>query len=691
MLKQNYLLFFGLLSLLLLFSCAGKKPLPEKIAPKEVPLSQRANSAWESKHYFKSERLYSKLLAKEELAAQERSLAWKRLAISAVKNRHFDLALDALQEWANLSPQAERTWLWQENYLQTLLKTKGEQLYLAHIDNLLAAAQYPWPIKRQSAWQLTFYYLQNDKYKQALKVQRQVYKIAPDQSSRAALENQFREELQKISSADWTQLASLLPDQDTSLFPYSLLAWEQAMRKLQKDKSSWPEVWQAFQRVINKATLANLEPLQEKLRKLQDELGVPLRKIALLVPLSGKFKDIGWQVARGAGMAQWQRARNGERLHVQLINTASEDWLQQLQKLPLEYRLVGGPLRLSIWEDILHNKAEEKRAFFTFLSTLGAAEEGKQAWRFFSSPRDQIKALLNLTAQQMGIENFAILYPDERYGLHMAELFWQEAVQQGAQLRGLESYPPQEPTKWGNVISGFLNAEERKEFKVENIDLNSTDFNATNEPDFKAVFIPDSLSRAQLLVPEFFFYDEDRLIFLGPELWSQALCNEQSVEQNYFQLAVMPGAWWPDNPAPELEKLERELDAAGLQRPSFWTALGYDFLRFACQLGSLPPEFDSEKINQRLHQSDFSSWTLAPLFWDPNGGARQELFLFQPRTDELIRAESQEILELRKKIRRQHAQRIKRRLLQEKKEAEAKAAATRAKHEKKEKQSEAKP
>jgi hypothetical protein len=302
-------------------------------------------------------------------------------------------------------------------------------------------------------------------------------------------------------------------------------------------------------------------------------------------------------------------------LEVTIINSAATGWTRELADLAPTCRIVGGPLRKSAWEAVLENNLEEKLAFFTFMPTL--EEEGTKAWRFFGSPRDQVRAIVRAAGNQ-SISRFAILYPEEPYGRVMAQYFWEEATHQGGEITGMNSYNPEEPTAWGKTVAKLLKAE----------GLGKGELNP--EPNFQAVFLPDTLKNGKLIVPQFFFYNENRLLFLGSQLWAQGPNPDSPMEANYFDLAVYPGGWWKNNPGPAMAELNRILQETGQKDPDFWTALGFDFIRFASGLTppGTPPAHQT--VNNALTSRQAFSWTMAPLSWDQNGLASQKYFVFQP-------------------------------------------------------------
>jgi hypothetical protein len=120
-------------------------------------------------------------------------------------------------------------------------------------------------------------------------------------------------------------------------------------------------------------------------------------------------------------------------------------------------------------------------------------------------------------------------------------------------------------------------------------------------------------------------------------LWTQGF-NPNELEAHYFSLALVPGAWWPENQGAKVALLKKLLDQTAQGKPGFWVALGFDFVRFSAMLASLSDTRQPAKLNQILAGLQGMDWTMAPISWDEDGQASQELFVFQPSSSGLIPA-----------------------------------------------------
>ncbi len=331
--------------------------------------------------------------------------------------------------------------------------------------------------------------------------------------------------------------------------------------------------------------------------------------VALALPLSGAYGPFGNKVAAGAEAARGELSRSGISINVQLVDTESSDWLDKLSQLPPQCVMVGGPLRANRYTALKARNLQASRAVFAFLSSLEGSDEGTVAWRFFSSPKDQIDAVLGF-AGKLGISSYGALSPTDAYGQRMTDLFLAAARTKGSAAK-VTSYPANDTTSWNSIVRGFTGGSSR-----------------ASSPVVQAAFIPDSWKNLELLVPFLFYEGEDRIVLMGTSLWEQGLSGRSSVNVANLDLAIFPGAWNPTSPSPAANALVRALAESGKGTPGFWEGIGYDFVRMASVMNLQAP-VSASKVNQRLASAQRMEWSIAPISWS-NGRASQDLFVFRP-------------------------------------------------------------
>ncbi|WP_172961589.1 penicillin-binding protein activator [Desulfovibrio ferrophilus] len=640
------------MALALVTGCA-KRPVPTTPdAASGSPASStatQADKAWEAEDHASSEVLNRRLLDRGGLTKTQQAMAWERLAVSAVNNGHGHVSLEALRKLTTLRPGSSDTWQWNEVYLRALILIGHPDQARLHMDSLLRDHQRPWELRFRAGLSLARDQWNERRYEQAMQTLERLYGASPAPApvSQASLERAFLEELKITDRRTLDDLASIIPPESQWNFPYTIVRLEQA-RRFGQSTDTWPQAWQLLNNLSRLGNIADPSLVAMVASPLQQEQGVPGGGVALALPMSGPYAEIGWKVLRGVGAAQWEALTGGAQLNIRVINTEASDWIERIEALPSGFAIMGGPLRQDKFEALVNRGLTTKRPCFAFLPRLSGAVEGMDAWRFFSSPRDEARALVSLAVGETAINEFAVLYPQEPYGNRSSEVFMAEVEDWFGEVTAIGSYPPAQPTQWSKSVAPLLGVdsaipEEEREPVA---------------PPFQAIFVPDGWSQAKILIPQLFFYNEDRLLVLGPALWGQGLAKDENVEMNYFRTAVFPGPWWADNPAPGTSALRTALAADGLGAPDFWVALGYDFMRFAGMMPPLSSNFNPDSVNSALQIAAGFDWSMAPLVWDVAGRVQQELFLFRPTRKGIAPLDLELLNKRLEDTRKRHEQRV---------------------------------
>lgn len=327
--------------------------------------------------------------------------------------------------------------------------------------------------------------------------------------------------------------------------------------------------------------------------------------VVLALPQSGPYAPIAGKITRGAQLAKDEMAANGVAIRLETLNTADSGWLQKLAALPPACAVVGGPLQTGVYAKARQAGALEKRTFFTFLPTLEPGDEGARAWRMFPSPQDQVDALIHFASEGLNIRTYGAFYPNDAYGMRMTGLLEQSLASRNMLLQKAV-YNPADAASWSTAVAPLINAK-------------TPEGSTTPIPQtaFEALFLPDSWKNMEMLTTSLLYNGEDRLVLLGTTLWEQSLTGKTVPHAESYALAVFPGAW-------NALQAPRALQTPGTD---FWTALGYDYARFAAALG-LESRPEAAQVTARARRASQMIWGMAPVSWDSKGVAHQKLFIF---------------------------------------------------------------
>lgn len=317
--------------------------------------------------------------------------------------------------------------------------------------------------------------------------------------------------------------------QPPALFRIGLLRFE---------RSEFSEARSYLSTVVQTAPNTELaERSNDLLNQIRAREQVNPRRIGVVLPLTGRLQKVGYKTLRGIqlGLGIFGRSRSGIELAV--VDSAGNPATARraVEKLVVEDHVIAIIGSLSSREaSAIASKAQELGVPNIALSQKsGLTEVGDFVFRNALTSETQVKHLVNEAIKVRGINRFAILYPKDSYGVEFANLFWDEVVRQGGEIRGVQSYKSGEtdfnlPIK---KLVGTDDTEARKwEFKLrlEEYKKNKPQYTRKNETsnllppiiDFEGVFIPDSARALGQIAPTLAYNDVKDITLIGTNLWN---------------------------------------------------------------------------------------------------------------------------------------------------------------------------
>lgn len=676
---RNVPVFLAMITLLL--TACGKTPIimpPSTGTPvqTEVPTSSPTappkatvdplapmRNAYNSGNYVLAAQLAEEAIQKPGMGQEKTSEAWRCLALSQTQLKQWTSALDTLERWSEADPSAEAQWDWVNlwgtavNHISSPeARTKASALLYDNKREALARSRAAMIMVSRSS--------PEDNLSPLLGLMSAIYQAMPV-SDRAEMEKAFAQDLRGMDSITLQSMDGALKtafeeknisEKQICSYPYALIRIEAARRlaesedpqirtqgtaelarlcasaELVTDKRRLPTLG-ASSGEAGRFTGQNLPVAVDAPKESLPFKGPANRSVALLLPMSGHYRSISNRIVRGADIAKKNIAAYGITLDIITIDTNQTGWQSKLAALPKDI-IIGGPLRPSSVDQLKTGGLVDGRAIFAFTTRLDAQEEGTILWRFFPSLSDQVRSLLRFVSNNgMGVSSVASLYPGDAYGRRMTELFSTTAKNEFNLQTSATEYPPTQHDQWNAIAARILGV--RKATPP-----------MRPRPSFQALFLPDSWLGAQTMVPHILFHQETRLILMGTSLWEQvlwemALKKKTLTDASAFTLAIFPGAWNPETTETAGKYLRQAVLKQTGQPADFWTALGYDFVRFATRMGSpehtplsvLPGNnnaWNNAVVNSRLQQAANMHWAMAPIQWTPQGIGTQALYLFTP-------------------------------------------------------------
>ncbi len=260
--------------------------------------------------------------------------------------------------------------------------------------------------------------------------------------------------------------------------------------------------------------------------------------IGAVLPLTGKYSPIAYKTLNGLklGLGIVGSDKSTFRLAVVDSEGTPEGARKSVERLVLEDSVIAvvGSL-LSRTATAVAGKTEELGVPSVALSQkAGLTEAGTYIFRNAVTSEMQVKELVRIAIDQMGMKRFAILYPNDYYGVEYANLFWDEVLARGGSISAAQIYNPAETDFRGPVkrLVGTFYVDDRKvEYKnrVTEWFKKQKKVSARQQPpddllppiiDFDAIFIPDSPKAVGQLAPMLAYQGVTNVRLLGTNVWN---------------------------------------------------------------------------------------------------------------------------------------------------------------------------
>jgi len=301
--------------------------------------------------------------------------------------------------------------------------------------------------------------------------------------------------------------------------------------------------------------------------------------VGCILPLTGKFAAYGNRALDAVILASGiftPGYGSPIQLFIEDSKCDPDTAREAVKRLANEYHVIGiiGPLGSAASLEAAKEAQDLGVPIITLTQKKDIADTGDYVFRDFLTGDMQVKALVTYSIDNLGIENFAILYPDDNYGTKMMNLFWDEVLWQGGQIRGVESYNSKQ-TDFGKEIKALtgLNLSEKDKISGEN---------PIPIVDFDALFIPDSYPTVNMIAPQLAFYDVIGVQLLGTSIWNSPDLLEKNSE--YLKGAIFTDCFSPDSAYPEVRNFIDSFYVACGREPGNLEALAYDATKIMTDL-----------------------------------------------------------------------------------------------------------
>lgn len=312
------------------------------------------------------------------------------------------------------------------------------------------------------------------------------------------------------------------------------------------ERADYAKARSGFAEVIRQSPGTEMsERAAELMAQIEARETVNPQRIGVILPLSGKLAKVGYKTLRGIQLALGVFGKNRSGLELAVIDSAgnASTARRAVEKLVTEDHVISIIGSLSSKEaTAIATKSQEFGVPTLVLSQKsGITEIGDYVFRNALTSEMQVRQLVSEAMGVRGLKRFAILYPKDAYGTEYANLFWDEVLRQGGEVRGVQSYAPGE-TDFNIPIKKLVGTNDSQarslEYKMRYEDWKKTQSPAARKKqpedllppivDFDAVFIPDSAKALGQIAPMLVYNDVSTVQLIGTNLWNTSAIIERA-------------------------------------------------------------------------------------------------------------------------------------------------------------------
>ncbi len=270
---------------------------------------------------------------------------------------------------------------------------------------------------------------------------------------------------------------------------------------------------------------------------------VDAKTIGLVLPLSGKRAVVGYKTLRGVqlGLGIYGHLPSNFKLAVIDSEMNPDIARKAISRLVLEdsvIAIIGGVESKTAGAEAA--KAQELGVPFIALSQKpGITEIGNSIFRNSLTGAMLVQRLVEAAMTDLHMSRFAIMFPNDAYGVEYANLFWDQVRANGGTITAAQPYNSKDTdfAPYIQRLAGTFYSEDRNEEfkqrmklweektqkKVRNAEVPTYEKLLPPIIDFDAIFIPDTAQALSAIASYLPYYDVDNIYLLGTNIWNNPL------------------------------------------------------------------------------------------------------------------------------------------------------------------------
>lgn len=366
--------------------------------------------------------------------------------------------------------------------------------------------------------------------------------------------------------------------------------------------------------------------------------------LGCLLPLSGTYEAYGKKAMKGIELAQNRFSLLNPdpplTLLVQDTESDHQKTIAAVKKLAESgVAAIIGPVATA---DIA---AAEAQKYGIPIITLTQKEQitriGNSVFRLFMTPGAQTDALASFTVKKLGLRRFAILYPDEPYGINFMSLFKDQVESSGGHVVAIHAYDPLQ-TDFRETLKKLSsryspvpdNPKSSGSGKRMEPTAGTQDSTLYSSGEFEVLFIPDSPQKIAVIVPQLAYGNLRPSYLIGTNLWHSSKLIQTGGPA--LQGSILPDGFFAESKSETIQRFVREFRNIYKETPGYIEAVSYDTATMMFQIISNPNIHFRSSISKELLRPEGYSGVTGDYRFNMDREVQKKLFLLQIKGEEFV-------------------------------------------------------
>ncbi|MCK5097402.1 MAG: penicillin-binding protein activator [Desulfobacteraceae bacterium] len=368
------------------------------------------------------------------------------------------------------------------------------------------------------------------------------------------------------------------------------------------------------------------------LKRIKENNEFKKTRIGVLLPLTGYYQLAGHRVLDAIQLAvnEFNNTQSTIVFHLLVKDTASDQATAAKAVKKLEKEKVSciiGPMVTVRSAAIESNNLGIPMILMSQKSNV--TKIGQFILRNYMTPTMQIRAGISYFLDKYGFTRFAILYPNEKYGIAFKNAFIDTISMYDAQLTAMVSYEPSQ-TDFSDQITQFIIGYQKIDENGEYVDMKDDEVRKRNriyraKIDFDVLFIPDTASKVNMIAPQLKYHGIEAGL-MGTNLWNS---KKLLMAKDYVQTAIFPDGFYPESESKRVLDFVTSYFQTFGDFPEYTEAIAYDTAMIVMEALSSQAVRSRKDMVNYLQSNTFSNGLTCPTSFDLQGEPDKSLELLQ--------------------------------------------------------------